>query len=171
MKYFTPERYLGLQNCSSASAMDSADTEWEKAVGQYDAYLREILPGLPPSVRRLADMYLHDADVLSMSREGDNFMIQLQPEVPPHDLITFSFSLTGEPDVNRSTLPPEQCSEQPQWLHEELEVVDSTGETHYRLSVLLSNGWEVRLPFRDVQITFAQSFFPVVGAAAAAQSA
>jgi hypothetical protein len=99
MNYFTPGRYLALQDSMSDSAMDSADLEWERAVDQYDAYLRGILPGLPPSIRSFVELYLHDADVLSMSRAADNFVIVLQADTPPRALRTLCFSVTGQPEI------------------------------------------------------------------------
>jgi hypothetical protein len=54
MKYFTPQRYLALQNFAP-KAMDAADADWEQAVEQYEAYLQTVLPGLPDSVRKLLD--------------------------------------------------------------------------------------------------------------------
>jgi hypothetical protein len=48
MKYFTPQRYLALQDLSSDAALNAADADWEAAVDQYDAYLQAVLPRLPP---------------------------------------------------------------------------------------------------------------------------
>ena len=68
--------------------MDAADTAWEEAVERYEAYLQTIRPDLPASVRQLLDgFYLHDANVLSMGRQGNTFIIVLQLDVPPHDLL------------------------------------------------------------------------------------
>ena len=55
MNYFTPERYLALQDCSSDAAMNRADEAWEEAVQCYEAYLRTVRPSLPsPPERRQA---------------------------------------------------------------------------------------------------------------------
>jgi hypothetical protein len=120
----------------------------------------------------LEEIYLHDADILSMGQEGNTFVIVLQLDAPPHNLLTLLYSLAGEPLIDRSVLPPQYCSPRPQWLHEELEVVEQGGgERHFVHSILLSNGWQLRLPFRDVQMTYAKPVFPVHDVPPTAQSA
>ena len=51
---------------------------------------------MPESVRELVDgFFLHDARVLSMGRRGDTFVISLQLDVPPNELLTVTYTLTG----------------------------------------------------------------------------
>jgi hypothetical protein len=157
MKYFTPERYLALQDFSSEESMDTAEAAWDEQAERYDAYLDTIKPTLPENVRRLLEgYYLHDASVLSMARREDRFDITLQLDVPPQELLTISYALAGEPalDEKAFTLPG---SRRPLWLYEELEAVGSG----YRHSILFSNGWTLDIPFRDVSLTTGAAVFPV----------
>ncbi len=156
MKYFTRERYLALQNFDEA-AMDAADADWEDAVERYDAYLQTIRPDLPESVRQLLDgFFLHDARILSMGRRGETFVISMQLDAPPNELLTITYTLAGPPELKKEpflagdALPPE-------WLYEEIERAEQSAFVH---SILFSNGWEARIPFRDVHTATASAIFP-----------
>jgi hypothetical protein len=168
MRYFTPQRYIALQDCTSAESMDAADAEWEKAVQEYEDYLAGVRGGLPASVLALLEgHYLHDADVLSMGQHGDLFLVTLQLDVPPHELLTVSYTLAGEPVIDEKAFAPPAGSTRPRWLYEELECSAADEGSPYRHSVLLSNGWEVRVPFRDVGLAAARPVYPIPGRAAA----
>jgi hypothetical protein len=43
---------------------------------------------------------------------------------------------------------------------DEFDVVQVGDRTYCTHSVLFSNGWEVRVPFHDVQVTLAQPIYP-----------
>jgi hypothetical protein len=168
MRFFTPQRYVALQAPGKAE-MDAADADWENAVERYESLVQTLRPHLPEPVRRLLDgYYLHDADVLSIGRQGEHFVLQLQLDVPPHELLTLRYDLAADPDVDVAALPPEHRSTGMQWLHDELEQVGETGNPSYLHSILFSNGWEVRIPFRDVQLSTAQPVYPVRQGAPAA---
>jgi hypothetical protein len=161
MKYFTGERYIALQDFTNDAALDGADAAWEEAVAHYDAYLQHVLPILPPEVRQFVEeYYLHDAAILSMGRQGDDFVMVVQPDEPPHSLLTLRFILAGDPTIDREALPPQFRSPSPQWLHEEIEVVGEGVGRHFRLSILLDNGWEITLPIHDLQIRTLDALFP-----------
>src|SRR5206468_4056134 len=101
MKYFTPEKYVALQNFDAA-AMDAADAAWDDGVARYETYLQSVQAELPEAVRKILDgFYLHDADVLSMGRQGETFTIVLQLDPPPRELLTLNYLLDGEPIVRR----------------------------------------------------------------------
>jgi hypothetical protein len=151
MKYFTPERYAALQDFSTDAAMNAADADWEEAVQRYDAYYRSVENQLPRGMREIqSGYYLHDADVSNMGRQGDRFLIVLQLDTPPHDLLVFEYDLTGEPFIDEQALPEALRSRGTvEWLYDEVELL-STAPSLCTHSILLSNGWEVRLPFREV---------------------
>src|SRR5260370_31155252 len=87
-------------------ARDAADAAWAEAVARYDAYLQTIRPEMPETVRELVDgFYLHDARVLSMGRRGDTFVISLQLDVPPSELLTIPYTLAGAPDITQDLFP------------------------------------------------------------------
>lgn len=159
MNYFTRERYLALQE--RGDAMDAADAVWAEAVAGYETYLQTIRPEMPESVRELLDgFYLHDARVLSMGRRGDRFVISLQLDVPPNELLTITYSLVGPPEIRQDLFPWATPATTPAWLYEEVELVGAGERGHFLHSILFSNGWEVRLPFREVQLSTAYPTFP-----------
>ena len=51
------------------------------------------------------------------------------------------------------------------------ESIEENGDKRFLHSILLSNGWELRLPFQHVQMTTAQPVFPAQRNAVAARSA
>lgn len=160
MNHFTRERYLALQDRGD-EAMDAADAAWEEAVNRYDTHLRMIRPEMGESVRELVDgFYLHDARVLSMGRRGDTFVISLQLDVPPNELLTITYRLAGAPEIKQDLFPWATPAAAPAWLYEEIELVREEERTHFIHSILFSNGWEVRLPFREVQVSTAYPTFP-----------
>jgi hypothetical protein len=160
MKYFTPELYIRIQDCEP-EAMDTADAAWTDASERYDDYLQTVLPELPSAVRQLLEgYYLHDAEVLSVGRQGDTFVILLQLDVPPNDLLSITYTLAAEPRIERSALPPEHRSLRMTWQYEELEVCGSGEARHYRHAILFSNGWEIQIPFHEVRLATVKPIYP-----------
>jgi hypothetical protein len=160
MNYFTRERYLALQERGD-DAMDAADAAWDEAVERYDAYLQTIRPEMPESVRELLDGFsLHDARVLSMGRRGDRFVISLQLDVPPNELLTITYTLAAEPEIKQELFPWAAVGSTPDWLYEEIEMVHERERSYFVHSILFSNGWEARLPFCEVHLATAYPTFP-----------
>ncbi len=160
MNYFTRQRYLALQDRGD-DAMDAADAAWAEAVARYETYLQTIRPEMPEAVRELLDgFYLHDARVLSMGRRGDTFVISLQLDVPPNELLTITYSLAGTPEIGQELFPWATAAVTPDWLYEEIERIRAGNERQFVHSILFSNGWEVRLPFRAVSMATAYPTFP-----------
>ncbi len=168
MKYFTPELFSRLQNFDPG-AMDAADADWEAAEARYEDRLRELGPAVAPVLKRFEDVLLHDATVESISRRDDQFVIVLHKDVPPRDVVTLTYTLAGEPFIDRNALPPELRSQVMQFQYDEFDVERRGDLTYWTHSILFSNGWELRLPCRDVQVTLAQPIYPL--SPAAAQSA
>jgi hypothetical protein len=50
-------------------------------------------------------------------------------------------------------------------LHEEIEQVGTGDRKHFVCSILFSNGWEITLAFRDVQVSLAEPVYPLPGMA------
>ena len=110
MKYFTPELFARLQNFDPR-AMDVADADWEAAEGRYEQRLQELGPAIDPVLKRLDGVLLHDATVESISRRDDQFIMVLHKNVPPRDVVTLTYTLAGEPFIDRNALPPELRSQ------------------------------------------------------------
>jgi hypothetical protein len=160
MNYFTRDRYLAMQKFQEG-AMDAADADWERAVNGYETYLQTVRAEMPEPVRQLLDgFYLHDARVLSMGQRGETFVISLQLDVPPNDLLTITYTLAGPPEVKKEAFPWAGDASTVRWLYEELELIREGDRRHFVHSLLFSNGWEVRLPFREVQTATAFPLLP-----------
>ena len=160
MKYFTPdliERFGSLDD----DVADAAAVEWEEAVTRHEKNLHSIRADLSASLCHLWDnFYLHDAQVLSMGHQLQTFVIVLRLDTPPHDLLVLNYHLSEEPAINTAALPPEQCSTPLAWMYDEVDIVPGNKNICMH-SILFSNGWEVQLRFRDMQVIAAQPVVPV----------
>lgn len=161
MKYFTPERYIALQDFSTDEVMNAADAAWEEAVDQYDAYYRSVEAALPGEYRKLQESYyLHDATILYMGRRGNSFLISLRLDPPPQQVLQLTYELEGEPIIDREALPTaHRGTGVVDWMHDEVEVISQTPLVCVH-SILLGNGWEVQLPFRTLRVEEVQVLIP-----------
>jgi hypothetical protein len=145
--------YVRMQSLTQHE-IEAAHADWEHAVDRYERRLRRIRPKLPKSLRYLLDnLYLHDADVLSIAHNGDTFVIVLQSEVLPKDLVVVTYKLAGKPVLDFAALPREHCTTHIQWMYDEVDVVSP--KKLYSHEILFSNGWHVRLRFRAVEVIVA----------------
>ncbi len=150
MKYFTPELFVKLQ-AGEDGAMEAADLAWENASDRYSRRLRKIKAALPPPIRDFIEgYYLHDAEVLRIARLDDSFILEIRPESPPQELLFLIYSLVQPPTIEHDVLPGEYCSQAVRWLYDELDVI--RGGQGFSHEILLSNGWQVRIRFRDMQL-------------------
>ena len=161
MKYFTADllRRFGADDPAIASA---ASDEWDQACERYNAQIKALKPRMTPGLQQIEEnYYLHDARIRAMGRQGTSFVIMLQLDTPPHSLLTFTAELADEPVIDTAALPTELRStgEAVEWQYDELELV--AGEPAiWCWRILLSNGWEVRLRFRDLHVQEAQALIP-----------
>jgi hypothetical protein len=162
MKYFTPELFARLQDRDSR-AMDAADADWEAAEGRYEQRLQELGPAIDPVLKRFEGVLLHDATVESISRRDDQLIMVLRKDVPPRDVVTLTYTLAGEPFIDRNALPPQLRSQVMQFQYDELDVEQRANQACLTHSILFSNGWEVRVPFRDILVVLAQPIYPLPG--------
>ncbi len=163
MKYFTPDLFVRAQGPDPAM-MDGADAEWEAAEARYEQRLRELGPVIEPTLRRLEGVLLHDAAVTSISRRGDQFVVVLLKDIPPRDVVTLTYTLTGEPTIDQNALPPQQRSGVMQYLYDEFDAAPDESGTHLTHSILFSNGWEINLPLRDLDVSLTGAVYPLPGA-------
>ena len=162
MKYFTPELIVKGQT-DDDQALNEHERLWDEASDRYVAYLETVRPQFPSGLRQLdSSYYLHDAMIFGLGERENSFVILLQLDTPPNSLLTLTYDLVDRPIVEKAVLPPRLCTPNyhVEWQYDEIEQPPGTVPTWVQ-SILLSNGWEVKLQFRDVQVQEAQALLPV----------
>jgi hypothetical protein len=161
MKYFTPELILMGQS-EDDHVLDEQEQLWEKSGDRYVAYLDTVRPHFTPGLRQIDEgYYLHDSVIRGLGRRGNSFVMILQLDTPPQSILTFTYDLVEEPVIAKGVLPPEFCGTGNivSWQYNEIEMVPGTPPT-WRESLLLDNGWELTLHFRDVQVQEVEAILP-----------
>jgi hypothetical protein len=162
MKYFTQELIV-LGQTTDDEILNEQEQLWEQAGERYVAYLKTVRPQFPPGLKWIDEhYYLHDAMILGMGRHDHSLVMVLRLDPPPRSLLTFTYDLLEEPRITEKTLPWESSSYWVEWQYDEIEMIPGTPPT-WAQSILLSNGWEVRLHFREVQVQEAQALIPAPG--------
>src|SRR4051812_19753732 len=108
MRYFTPdllERFGSLDD----DVADAANAESERVSMRYQRHWEKIQSLFPESVQRFNNdsVCLHDAQVLSIGRDQDTFVLVLQLEAPSTQIIMLSFTLADEPVIDPQALSAE----------------------------------------------------------------
>ena len=183
MKYFTPQLYIKLQECQDESAFRAVNAERERMVQEYRVRLHEISAGQWDGPRRLLTLgILHDAEVVDVWTGNSRLTIILRVK-NTSDLLSLAYSLVEPPWTDRTAIPEEHRAASTLWLYDE---IDQDRETFYNVerriqgkmtdalfpttlekgwkpiflhAILLSNGCEIRLRFRQVKITRMRSLF------------
>lgn len=161
MKYFTPDLIARGQSDDSR-ILNEVEALWDERCAHYNAYLASIRNELSSGLRHIEDnYYLHDAVVRSMGYRGDQFVIVLQLDTPPRSLLTFTYHLVQPPRIDPHVLPEQARSRGDivEWQYDEIEKVPGEPPTWWQ-SILLSNGWEIALHFRDVEVAEMQALLP-----------
>src|SRR5262249_61691923 len=137
------------------------------------------------SLRRLAELgSLHDARVLGMWQAQTRLTIVLQPEGEASRLCVLTYSLVGSPSIDPSALPGPYRSGGAAWLYAEIGIDRGTpfdtaarapldpgaraaenGGTQraavvFTHDILLSNGWELRLRFHQLNLARPAALIP-----------
>ena len=151
MKYFTPELLERFRSPDPAIA-DAASKEWDRALAEYEKHLESIRGKLPEQLKDLLDNYcLHDARVRAVSLPDQRmYLILAQPEDARDHVLLLSYRLVREPEFVRYA-PGEEAAPA-EWMYEEIDVEQQEPPV-YSQSVLLSDGRELRLHFRDMGLT------------------
>ena len=160
MKYFTPQRLAAYASDDEATR-ERGEREWEEQIERYDRYLATIKPRFSPNLKQVADgYYLHDADVLTIGRTGDQLLFVLQFDTVQRPVLLLRYDLVEGPKIDPEALPEsERHGGTPMWQYDEVELVEGEPPT-WRQSILLSNGWEITLHFRDVEVEEAEAILP-----------
>jgi hypothetical protein len=150
MKYFKPELFVAF-NSEDARIANRASQTWEQAVTAYDQHLRSIRRRLPPAVRKLSKLYLHDAEYRGFVGELDapeNRFAQLI--VKQHEQwFSFSYFLLEEPLVTQPINDRVFSEHGVHWLYDELDLRGPTDVSH---EIFFSNGSVFRFRFRHLTI-------------------
>ena len=174
MKYFTPELFIKLQECEDGNALRIVNASWEHAVLQYRQRLGELRTGTKDGV--LAFMRrksLHDALVMDISISKKRLTIVLQ-ETLGAGLVSLTYSLVDSLSIDRFTIPEPHRSSPTSWLYDEIDRDEDTvfdpnlrllakisglseseqakGKPVFHHSILLSNGWEIRVRFHRLVV-------------------
>ena len=121
-------------------------------IEEYDRYLEGVKHLFTPGLKLVADgYYLHDADIHAIGRSGDQLVFVLQFDTVQRQLLpVLRYQLVGPPMIDRLAAPGARIWRGPDgWQYDEFELVEGEPPT-WRQSILLSNGWEITLHFRDV---------------------
>jgi hypothetical protein len=172
MKYFTPE-LIAAYGSDDPVTWKQAESGWDAVCEQYNTYLASLKPAFPPGLRHIEDNYsLHDSVIRGMGRREKTFVIVLQLDTPPQPLLTFTYDMVEEPIIQREVLPAEYRSTggHIDWQYDEIEKARDQ-PLSWRQSILLSNGWEIVLHFRDIQVNEVQALIPAPRESAAMLSA
>lgn len=164
MKYFTPDLIARGQSDDSR-VLNEVEAIWDERCARYNAYLASIRDELCPGLRHIEDnYYLHDAAVRGMGRRDGMFVIVLQLDTPPRSLLTFTYELVESPWIDPQALPEAARSrgELVEWQYDEIEKGHGEPPT-WRQAILLGNGWEVVVHFRDVKVEEMQALLPAPG--------
>jgi hypothetical protein len=171
MKYFTPERWLRLQDTTDPQAFCAAQADWEHAIEKYREEMNTILLRLPDRLRRFAESEcLHDATIVSTWLGKRRLEILLRPEPPDQRLFLLVYSLADRPRVKPSGIPQEYCTPHQGWMYDEIGVEGGARPDQppqnpvFTHSILLSSGWEVGLRFRRFDFLRPEAMLPVPGA-------
>jgi hypothetical protein len=163
MKFFTPE-LLEQFGSSDPTIANAGNAAWEEAGDRYEAYLAQVASMLPEGIRQIqTNYYLHDAVVFGMGRQENRFIIVLRLDTPPRDFLILTYDLLAEPQIQSDALPrAHRCATQVEWMYDELEVVPEEHGSCIQC-ILFSNGWEVRLRFRSLEVQQIHPILPLAG--------
>jgi hypothetical protein len=168
MRYFTPQLYQQF-NSSDEDEADRADEAWEAALMNYRRHLEGLRDRMPSNVARLAELNLHDAEILSRGEEIQPGVAGCYPASAFPVPLTFwsavgivSVRLGGDivsliyclSDHLREHPAPDHwpfSKLREHWLYEEVDIAaERRGPFVHR--ILLSSGVELEVPFASVVI-------------------
>lgn len=165
MRFFTKELFERRQSEDDA-VLDGSEEEWERALEAYDLHLQALAGQLPAQIRQFQELLLHDALVQSIGRHGNRLIMILRQDIPPRDLVIASYDLEGEPTLEKFSRNARDWSRPTDFNFDEFDVIDQNGHACYLQEIVFGNGWLLRLPFRDLNVTRAAPVYPIERGAA-----
>lgn len=165
MRFFTPARFIRF-NSPDDDIADRANQEWETVLAEYREHLDQIWPRISKDAERLAQLNLHDAELLDPARAVDckthfrfealgppamSFTPAIFPLKQDDQILTLIYLLSG--DV-RSHVPVRKwpfSKQRPHCLYDEVDIgLKQRGPFVHRL--LISDGRVLEIPFLSVSI-------------------
>jgi hypothetical protein len=157
MRFFTTELYV-LFNSPDDEVADRANEEWERALQAYKRHLDTMRDRMPSQVRKVAELSLHDAEVLGMEFQS---LSPLPEQFGPTPLWSAMAILSLKQDRTIQSLIYtlwDRVREYPaqdgwrfsktrkHWLYDEVDITpDRHGTFLHR--ILFSDGAIVEIPF------------------------
>lgn len=166
MKFFTPELFIRFNSPDEEQA-NRADEEWEAAVQSYRNHLADLRGQMPSQVKKLAELCLHDAEILACEQTTEPFF-QFFPlfrfEPLPYwsgfvmlsvrqgdEIVSLFYVLWDQLHEHRLTESWPFSKLNAHWLYDELDIApDYPGMFLHR--ILLSDGTIMEIPFVSVLI-------------------
>ncbi len=174
MRFFTPELYTQF-NSEDDDVADRANEAWEKAVQEYRRHLDAIRDQMPPQVRKVAELCLHDAEVLGFEQDLQ-FFPWPEPSWPGSAVAILSLNQDGtirsliymlwdRVREYAAKVDWQFSKSRKHWLYDELETAGHRGMFLHR--ILFSDGSVIEIPFVSVITT--SIALPVMGEGSAAR--
>jgi hypothetical protein len=168
MRFFTPELYIRFNSQDDEEA-DRADEAWEEAIQEYRRHLDGLRDRMSSPVKKLAELSLHDAELLACDELSGPFPFRPRFEPFPFEPFPYWLGLaivSVKQDRNIVSLiytlsdhitryPPRNAwpfsKARMHWLYDELDLIAGRRETFVH-RVLFSNGEVIEIPFVSVLI-------------------
>src|SRR5262249_8543019 len=148
---------------------DRADEAWEAAIEKYRKHLEGLRDRMPSNVAKLADLNLHDAEILSRGEEIQPGAPCFYPDFPfpfpsafwsalgivsvrvGGDILSLIYCLCDH--IREYSAPDDWpfSKLREHWLYDEVDVA-SEGRGPFIHRILLSSGIELEIPFVSVVI-------------------
>lgn len=159
MRFFTPELYMRF-NSSDDEVADRANEAWDKALQEYQRHLEAIRSRMTSQVRKIAELCLHDAELLGLEEEHQSLAPFPEPFWPGPLWSAVAIVSLKQGESIRSLIymlwdrvrqyPSREdwpfSKARKHWLYDEVDVAaDHRGMYLHR--VLFSDGSVVEIPF------------------------
>lgn len=159
MRFFTRDLYLRFNSPRDDEA-HRADETWEAAIRAYHRHLNQIRDKLPPDVRKLAKLCLHDAELLACNEAAPhNGLAKItlgtgRPvaavavlSLPQNDkLLSLIYFLWDRIREHHPTAHWPFSKSRKHWLYDELDLApNQRGRFLHR--ILMSDGTVLEIPF------------------------
>lgn len=151
MQFFTPDLYLRFAS-SDDEVADRANAESDAAIESYLKHLRKLQRKMPPDVRLISEMCLHDADVVALGKQPFLVIRDAVAEISlkhESELVLLIYHLADRVRQHESVAEWPFLKEQVHWLYDEVDIL-SECPAQFVHRILLSDGSVLEIPFLSV---------------------